>query len=76
MPIERTDDAFYVPLRGLQLGPNTEVYLGLVHAQDGVEGTAKRIAAARKVLPDFGIASECGISRARDASVAMKFIET
>lgn len=76
VPIDRADDAFYAPLRGLQLGPKTELYLGLVHAQDGVEGTTKRMAAARKYVQDFGIASECGISRGRDPSLAMKFIET
>ncbi|MGH2366451.1 MAG: hypothetical protein ACRDHX_17610 [Chloroflexota bacterium] len=76
VPMDRGDDAFYAPLRGLRLGSNTELYLGLVHAQDGVEGTTKRMAAARKYVPDFGIASECGISRGRDPDLALKFIET
>jgi hypothetical protein len=76
VPVDRADDAFYAPLRGLQLGPSTELYLGLVHAQDGVEGTTKRMAVARKYAPEFGIASECGISRGRDPRLAIKFIET
>lgn len=76
VPIGRTDDAFYEPLRGLALGPDTELYLGLVHAADGVEGTRRRMAVARKHVTDFGIASECGISRGRDAALALKFIDT
>jgi hypothetical protein len=76
VPMDRDDDAFYAPLRGLQLGSATELYLGLVHAQDGVEGTTRRMAVAGKYAPDFGIASECGISRGRDSQLALKFIET
>lgn len=65
VPIERDDDAFFKPFDGLRLDPGTELYLGVVHAKDGVDGTRKRIAAARKHVPQFGIASECGIARAR-----------
>lgn len=76
VPIERADDAFYEPLTRLELGSGTELYLGLVHAKDGVEGTRRRMTAARKYVADFGIASECGISRGRDAALAMTFIDT
>jgi len=76
VPIGRSDDAFYAPLKDLRLSPQTELYLGLVHASDGVEGATRRIEAAKKYAPPFGIASECGISRGRDPDVAMKFIET
>jgi hypothetical protein len=74
VPIDRTDDAFFAPLRGLQLGPATELYLGLVHAEDGIEGAKKRIEAAGKYVSNFGVASECGISRGRNANVALDFI--
>ena len=76
VPIDRTDDAFYMPLRELHLDPETELYLGLVHARDGVAGTRRRMEVAKKYVADFGIASECGISRGRDAKLAMEFIET
>jgi hypothetical protein len=76
VPIGRTDDPFYLPLKALRLGPETELYLGLVHAQDGLEGARRRIQAAKKYAPSFGVASECGISRGRDPRLAMKFIET
>ena len=65
VPINRTDDAFFKPLRDLRLAKDTEVYLGVVHGADGKEGTNKRIAAAGKYLKGFGIACECGIARAR-----------
>ena len=76
VPIDRADDAFYAPLKSLQLRSATELYLGLVHSQDGVAGTAKRISVARKYVQDFGIASECGISRGRDPNLALEFIKT
>jgi hypothetical protein len=76
VPIGRTDASFYAPLTNLQLGPDTELYLGLVHAKDGVEGTKKRIAAAKQYVQSFGIASECGISRGRDPNLALEFIKT
>lgn len=62
VPIERDDDAFYAPLA--ELVPVGELYLGLVHREDGVEGAERRIAAASRVVPAFGVATECGIGRA------------
>jgi methionine synthase II (cobalamin-independent) len=76
VPIGRTDDAFFRPLENLRVGSETELYLGLVHAQDGVEGARRRMEAAKRWVPRFGIASECGISRGRDPNLAAKFIAT
>ena len=76
VPIDRADDAFYAPLKNLRLDLETELYLGLVHARDGVEGTLQRINTAKKYAPSFGIASECGISRGRDPDLALQFIRT
>jgi hypothetical protein len=76
VPIDRADDAFYAPLRNLQLGTGAELYLGLIHARDGAEGTARRMATATKYTPIFGVASECGISRGRDPNLALEFIKT
>jgi hypothetical protein len=75
VPIDRSDDAFYAPLRNLQLHPETELFLGLAHVQDGVEGTRRRMAVASKYASKFGIASECGISRGRDPRTAERFLE-
>lgn len=63
VPRDRTDPAYYAPLAALRLRPETELYLGLVHHTDGVEGTARRIEVARRFVPDFGIATECGWGR-------------
>jgi hypothetical protein len=59
---------FYQPLAGIKNAP-TQIYLGLVHNTDGVEGARQRIALARKVLPEFGIATECGFGRRDPANV-------
>ena len=75
VPIDRHDDAYFGPLTQLNLSAGTELYLGLVHASDGVEGTLRRMATARKYVQDFGIASECGISRGRDAGLALEFLK-
>jgi hypothetical protein len=76
VPIARDDDAFFMPLRDLRLAADTELYLGLVHAEDGVEGASRRIAAARRCAGarPFGIASECGISRSRTPAVVRNIL--
>lgn len=63
VPRDRDDEAYFAPLRDLQLHPETELYLGLVHYTDGVEGTRRRIETAKKVVPSFGVATECGLGR-------------
>ena len=65
VPIGRSDDEFHRPFRDLKLGNGTALFLGLVHAKDGVDGAKARIAAARRHAVDFGIATECGMARAR-----------
>ncbi len=75
VPIQRDDDAYFAPLRNLKLSPGTELYLGLVHAKDGVEGTKRRMATARRHVSDFGIAAECGIARGRTPAVVRQFLE-
>jgi hypothetical protein len=63
VPRGRDDDAYFAPLRELKLKPDTELYLGLVHLTDGLEGTKRRVAAAKRVVKDFGVATECGFGR-------------
>jgi len=75
VPIERSDDAFHRPLADLKLGDGTELFLGLVHAKDGVEGTRARIAAARRYAPEFGIATECGMARARSEATVRTLLQ-
>jgi methionine synthase II (cobalamin-independent) len=75
VPLARDDDAYFQPLRDLDLAPETEIYLGIVHAADGAAGAAKRIAAARRYLPAFGIATECGMARARTPETVTRLLE-
>ena len=63
VPKGRGDDAYFAPLKGLAMTPGTDLFLGLVHYTDGVEGTRARIAVAEKVVPNFGVATECGFGR-------------
>ena len=69
VPAARSDDGYFRPLGGLELKPHTQLYLGLVHASDGAVGTRARIDAARRYVRAFGIASECGMARARTPEV-------
>ena len=64
VPRNRADDAYFAPLRDLKLPAETELYLGLVHLTDGVEGTERRIEAAQRAIDrPFGVATECGLGR-------------
>jgi hypothetical protein len=62
------DQAFFAALRDLNIG-GTKVFLGLVHHEDGIEGSRRRIALARQSLPDFGISSVCGYGREDPANM-------
>ncbi len=73
VPIGRSDEPYYAPLRDLNF--SNELYLGVVHAGDGAEGTRKRMAAASKFAPKFGIACECGIARARKPELVKRILE-
>jgi len=75
VPIERTDDAFFAPLKDIALPPSCQLFLGLVHAKDGTQGAMTRAAAAKKVISKFGIASECGLGRAKTAADVRKIID-
>lgn len=73
VPIGRSDDAYFAPLRNLEY--SNEVYLGVVHAADGAQGTNRRMATAAKYAPKFGIACECGIARARKAELVRRVLQ-
>jgi hypothetical protein len=57
--LDRSDDAFFAPL-ALLAPQGARVYLGAIHNMDTF---AKRIAAARKFLPSFGLGAYCGFGR-------------
>jgi hypothetical protein len=63
VPRDRDDEAYFAPLADLKLHDETELYLGLVHLTDGVDGTKRRIEVASAIVPPFGVATECGMGR-------------
>jgi hypothetical protein len=63
VPADRSDPDYFRPLATLDRRPETAVFLGLVHLQDGTEGAARRIRVAEEFLAGFGIATECGLGR-------------
>jgi hypothetical protein len=69
VPRDRDDDAYFAPLRQLRLPADTELFLGLIHATDGMDGARRRIAAAQRWSPPFGVATECGLGRRPAESV-------
>ncbi len=69
VPRDRIDSAYFEPLRRLKLNPRTGLCLGLVHYTDGVEGTKKRLAAAKQFVENFAIATECGFGRRDPATI-------
>jgi hypothetical protein len=75
VPVDRSDDAFHRPFRDLKLADGAELFLGVVHAKDGAEGTRARIAVARRYAPPFGIATECGMARARSEETVRSLLK-
>jgi hypothetical protein len=63
VPRDRCDSEYFASLADLTTPKTTEIFLGLVHATDGVAGTRARIGAAEPFLSCFGLATECGFGR-------------
>lgn len=57
--LDRSDDAFFAPLKGLQ-PMGARIYLGAIH---NMERFPERIATARKYLAEFGVGAYCGFGR-------------
>ncbi len=62
VPKDRTDSAFYAPLKNWKRPKGTILYLGLLHFDDDA-GDKARIAMARRHTTDIGISAECGWGR-------------
>jgi hypothetical protein len=73
VPIGRTDDSYCSPLKGLK--SNGELYHGVVHVGNGVEGAKRHIAVASSYAPKFGLARECGIAWARKPELVKRWLE-
>jgi len=64
VPRDRNDDGYFRPLKELELHAGTDLYLGLVHANDS-EGNARKLALARKFALVSGVSAECGLGRGK-----------
>jgi hypothetical protein len=53
----------FAPLKQLRRPAETRLFLGLLHREDGLEGAARRIGAARTAIDDFGISHFCGLGQ-------------
>jgi hypothetical protein len=74
VPIDRTDDDYFRPLQDLNTGNLQQLFLGLIHEQDGVDGAKKRMDAADRFCKGYGISTECGLGR-RDPDVALHLLK-
>ena len=70
VPRDRSDDAYFAPLTNLMLPSTTQFFLGLIHNTDGLPGAQTRVDAAIKSFRNFGVATECGLSRRPVETVA------
>ena len=61
--------AYFLPLDKLQLRPETQLYLGLIHYNDA-SGDAARLASARRHVHVDGIGTECGMARGDPARLS------
>ncbi|MGH6989638.1 MAG: hypothetical protein ACREFD_19065 [Stellaceae bacterium] len=57
--LDRVEDDFDAPLATLDVH-GARVYLGMIHSMPNFP---QRLSAARKFLPDFGVAAYCGFGR-------------
>lgn len=70
VPREATAAEFFAPLDRLTQHPDTELYLGLIHPGDGLDGVRRRIALASTTAGRFGLAGECGFGPMSETEVA------
>jgi hypothetical protein len=61
-------EPFFEPFRAWRNAKGTRLYLGLLQYDDAA-GDERRIAAARRVVRDFGAGAECGFGRTDPARV-------
>ena len=60
--LSSAEDAFFPPLQDLGVD-GARVYLGAIHHIYPADGLRRQLQAARKYLPQFGIAAPCGFER-------------
>ena len=64
VPVDRKDDAYFLPLENLNSGLNEVLYIGLVHYSDGLQGAVERLEACKRhYTGTVGVGAECGLGR-------------
>ena len=66
--LKHPEPDFFAPLAELD-GEDVDVYLGIIHHTDSVDGFIERMAMARRYRARFGIASVCGYGRVDPAEL-------
>ena len=79
VPQSRRDDAYFAPLDGLRVGPETELYFALVpyYPEDQEAGTTEEqtrlidahLASSPSGAREWGICTECGMGRVKQGDV-------
>ena len=70
LPRDRPHDAYFAPLVGLDVPDDVQLFMGLVHHTDGIDGTRDRLdTAVAHAGRDIGIATECGFGRRDPATI-------
>lgn len=63
VPSNRRDHAYFAPMAALNLRPETELHLGLLHLDEGIDGALELIETASVHVTGFGVATDCGWGR-------------
>ncbi|HWG32497.1 MAG TPA: hypothetical protein VN676_18245 [Steroidobacteraceae bacterium] len=62
VPRPRAEAEYFKPLSKLQRGPETQLYLGLLHVDDGIELTRHKVRVAEGCVGPVGVAAACGLN--------------
>jgi hypothetical protein len=61
VPALERSGTYFDPLERLTLRSETELFLGVIHDDEGIAVTQHQIAIAQQRVADFGVACECGL---------------
>jgi hypothetical protein len=62
VPRQHRHADYFTPLRQLQREQGTELYLGLLHLNDGIELTRRKLQIAEQCVGPVGIGAACGLN--------------
>lgn len=66
--LDRTDDSFFEALKDLESN-GARIYLGMIH---NMKRFRRRLVTARKYLPEFGLATYCGLGREESRTLSSR----